>query len=102
MGDSGNVGFISLVFIALGVIQAWITGSVPWYIGGAAGLLIFAVSGLGVIPIFGPAIYWYVAKIFLSSIGAVELTWILYSGLVFSIIYTVVVSAYIAIVLNDS
>ena len=90
-----------LLFTALGIIQAWMTGSVPWYIGGVIGFLIYLIAFIGIIPVVGVFAYAIIAQKLMEVTHTTALTWPYYLGAIYAAIYTIIMSIILALALFE-
>lgn len=92
-----DLGGLYLVLLAIGIINAWSVG-VPWYIGGALGVITGLLTYLGVFPVVGQIAYWILAKSIIYRVAGVMLDWLFWTGMVISAIISVFVIILLIIV----
>ncbi len=78
-----------IIIAAVGMLNAWKIGQ-PWYIGLAIALVVGLFVYLGLIPIVGAVVYWILAKWFMISVVGIYLSWVMWFGMFFALIMTIV------------
>ena len=98
--DIGGIGLILL--IAIGLVEAYECG-LPWYLGVGIGLLATIIASItGLLPFVGQVVYYFGMKHIMLNVIGIWMPWIFYTGLILSIITSLVLGLFITIVLSSS